>query len=145
MKQNATFHPKPIIIVTSMAESCSFISPNKHCADGKLKDIVAYLKLKDCRNHYFQNPDSFHINGRIYEHCDYHWTKSYFHRNYKLLIRQLAIDMMLYGRAFLVQRNQEEDYIRVEAKFSGYLEKQILSHKTINNAKTQNVARSVEI
>ena len=65
------------------------------------------------------------MDGRINEHCDYHWTKSYFHRNYKLLIRQLAIDVLLYGRAFLVQRNdyREEDRITVEVEFSGYLGK----------------------
>ena len=55
----------------NMAESCSTLSPYRHCADGKLQDIAAYWKLKDCRNHYFQNPDSFHMDGRIYEHCDY--------------------------------------------------------------------------
>ena len=122
-KQNVTFHPKPSIILTSMAESCSSLSPCRHCADGKLEDSVAYLKLKDCRDHYFQNPDSFHMDGSLYEHCDYHWTKSYFHRNYKLLIRKLAIDVMLYSRAFLVQRKRKEDHITVEVEFSGYLGK----------------------
>ena len=119
-KQNTTFHPKPSIIATSMAESCSSLSQYRCCADSKLQDIVAYWKLKDFRNHYFQNPDSFHMDGRIYEHCDYDWTKSYFHRNYKLLIRQLAIDVILYGRAFLVQRKWDEDHITVEVEFSGY-------------------------
>ena len=63
------------------------------------------------------------MDGRIYEHCDYDWTRSYFHRNYKLLIRQLAIDVMLYGRAFQGQRKWEEDHITVEVEFSGYLGK----------------------
>ena len=47
-------------------------------------ETVAYELLWDCRQHYFQQPDRFHVDGRLYEHCGYHKEKLYSHNNYKL-------------------------------------------------------------
>ena len=96
------------MLTTGTAASFSSVLPYRRYPNGELHERIVYLLLKDCRKHYFEQPDAFHMDGRIYPHCYYHYRQSFFHKNYKLFIRQLAIDVMLYGRGFLVQRKRGE-------------------------------------
>ena len=94
---------------------------NYRCQDEKLSDEAALYYLGQARNRYYEHPGAFHVDTRIvHEHCHFHQTKSYLHRGYRLFVRQLAIDVMLYGRAFLIHRNyqRELDKLVIEAEFT---------------------------